>query len=89
MTARVTDTRREFMNEEQTGAADAFEEKEEILRLAEELKLKGKDPVKILNFHLQTSEKMEQAVALGREATTFLQKQWDTFEKEFTKRSKK
>jgi hypothetical protein len=77
------------MNEEKTESADPLEEEEEILRLAEELRNKGKDPVKILHFHLQTSEKMEQAMALGKEATTFLQKQWDAFEKEFTKRSKK
>ena len=77
------------MNYDETGSTDPLEEEKEILRLAEELRRKGKDPVKILSFHLQTSEKMEQAVALGREATAFLQKQWDAFEKEFTKRGKK
>jgi hypothetical protein len=77
------------MKGDQTESADPLEEEKEILRLAEELRTRGKDPVRILHFHLQTSEKMEQAMAMGKEATAFLQKQWDAFEKEFTKRSKK
>ncbi len=77
------------MSEDRTGSADRSKEETEILRLAEELRSKGKDPVKILNFHIQTTEKMEQAVALGKETTSFLQKQWDTFSKEFKKSGKK
>lgn len=77
------------MSERHTESADLSEEEREILNLAEELRNKGKDPVKILHFHIQTSDKVEQAMALGKEATSFLQKQWDAFEKEFTKKSKK
>ena len=77
------------MSEDRTRSADRSKEETEILRLAEELRSKGKDPVKILNFHIQTTEKMEQAVALGKETTSFLQKQWDTFSKEFKKGGKK
>ena len=77
------------MSENQTGSADGPEAEAEILRLAEELRRKGKDPVKILHFHLQTTEKMEQAMAFGKEATSFLQKQWDAFEKEFSKKREK
>ena len=77
------------MNENRAGSADRSDEDVEIFRLAAALRDKGKDPVKILNFHLQTAEKMEQAMAFGKEATAFLQKQWDAFEKEFSKKNKK
>ncbi len=77
------------MSKTRTTSADLSETELEILSLAEELRNLGRDPAKVLRFHIQTHEKMEQAMALGKEATSFLQKQWDTFEKEFTKKSKK
>lgn len=72
-----------------SGSTDYIEDEQEILRLAEALRKKGRDPVKILKFHIQANEKMEQAVTLGKEATAFLQKQWDAFEKEFSKKRNK
>lgn len=77
------------MAKQHVNSTDLSEAELEILSLADDLRNLGRDPARILRFHIQTHEKMDQAMALGKEATSFLQKQWDAFEKEFTKKTKK